>query len=173
MRIIGLYAALGLGVLGVSAIAATGCSSTTTVDNGDDGGVTTEPDAETDAATPDDTGTATPDTGTMPDAAACGVATDTMNPTCDTCLESQCCSSLEGCYGTDPDAAETSCQMLVSCIQDYETATDGGAFADALDTCAPDSGTTYSATDVANATALLGCLGDGNPSGACAASCAQ
>jgi hypothetical protein len=181
MKIIGWCTTLGLGWLGATSFLATGCSSTTTTDNTDDSGVAAT-DASDAATTTDDgsTTTTTPDGATEAavtvDGGTCSVSTDTSNATCDTCLESMCCAQLEGCFGSDPDAAATSCQMLVGCIQDAEAGNDASAPmtpADALALCNPDAGSSYTATDVTNATAFLSCLGDGNPSGACATSCAQ
>ena len=180
MKIIGWCTTFGLGLVGVTSLVTAACTSTTTV-NGDDGGTATVDDAGDGATTvTDDSSTTTPDGATeasvTADAGTCSVSTDTSNATCDTCLESMCCAQLEGCFGTDPDAAESNCQMLVGCIQDAEAGNDAAAAmtpADALALCNPDSGSSYTATDVTNATAFLGCLGDGNPSGACATSCAQ
>jgi hypothetical protein len=181
MKIIGWCTTLGLGLVGVTSFVATGCTSTTTV-TGDDGGVVTPDDAGDAAITVTDDGatTVTPDGATEAsvtvDAGTCSVSTDTSNATCDTCLESMCCAQLEGCFGSDPDAAATSCEMLVGCIQDAEAGNDASAAmtpADALALCNPDAGSSYTATDVTNATAFLSCLGDGNASGACATSCAQ
>ena len=172
MRIIGWCTTLGLGLVGVFAIGATGC--TATVNGGTDGGTVFPDDAEADAdaAAPLDSGTPPPDSG---DAGGCGVAPDTSNPTCDTCLETMCCTQLETCFGTNPSAS-TMCEALVSCVQDAEAGNDAAApmtMSNAFDLCAPDGGTTYTATDLASAAAFLSCLGDGNASGACASSCPQ
>jgi hypothetical protein len=182
MKIIGWCTTFGLGLLGATSLVSTGCSSTTTTDNTDDSGVVTPEDAGDGATTvtDDSSTTVTPDGATeaavTTDGGTCSVSTDTSNPTCDTCLEAMCCTQLEGCFGSDPDATATSCEMLVGCIQDAEAGNDASAPmtpADALALCNPDSGSSYTATDVTNATAFLSCLGDGNPSGACATSCAQ
>ncbi len=183
MRINGWCTTLGLGLLGATSFVATGCSSTTTTDNNtdDSGVVATDAGDGATTVTDDSSTTVTPDSATEAsatvDAGTCSVSTDTSNATCDTCLESMCCAQLEGCFGTDADSAtETTCQMLVGCIQDAEAGNDAAAPmtpADAMALCNPDAGSTYTATDVTNATAFLSCLGDGNPSGACATSCTQ
>jgi|CZKU01.1.fsa_nt_gi hypothetical protein len=172
MKFMGLCATVGLGLVGVSAIATTGCTSTTTVNNGDGGALF--PDDAGDAAV--DTGTAAPDTGLEDGATGCGVAPMTSNATCDVCLETMCCTALETCFGTS-GSVTTMCENLVSCVQDAEAGNDAAAgmtMSDAFDLCAPDGGGNgYTTADVAAATAFLSCLGDGNPSGACATACPQ
>jgi hypothetical protein len=176
MRIIGWCTTFGFGLVCISSVIATGCSSSSTTDTGtgEDSG-TTPPDEDAgDSATAAETSTPTPDGGTD-EAGTCGVAPSTGTAACDTCLETSCCSALETCFGTSTTTT-TACQMLVQCVQDAETGNDAAApmtMAEAMDLCTPDSGSTYSSTDITNAAAFFSCLGDGNSSGACASSCAQ
>jgi hypothetical protein len=168
-----------LGVVGATCIGMAACTTTTTDEpnTGDDG--STQPQnndsgSTSDTGTSPETGTSSPDSG---EAGSCGVAPSTGTQACDECLETMCCSQLETCFGTAPDAS-TTCEMLVGCVQSLEAGdADSGiaamSMADALESCAPDGGTNYSATDVTSALGVLGCLGDGaGGTGACATACA-
>jgi hypothetical protein len=164
------YLALGIAGVSFSFVGVQAC----TVTNSPlitDGGVF-DFDSGEDSATNADSST-TPDSGTTADTGSggCGVSPQTGSATCDTCLETACCTQLETCFGTQADVTP-SCEMLVSCVQDIES-TNGGNLADALDTCAPaDAGSTYSATDITNAKAMLACLGDGDAgSNVCGTAC--
>ena len=152
----------------------TGTSGTTTGSSGTSGGTgsTGTTGASDDGATIDsgidstvdntDSGTtgsseaSTGDETAAADGASCGAFT-TGSMTCDQCIQSNCCMAAAACdtvdsNGTD-DAGFTSCEQLVSCVNDV-CAADGGTLSDCESTCNTD----YTMAEQASADALLSCV---------------
>jgi hypothetical protein len=164
MKIIGWCTTFGLGLVGVTSFVATGCTSTTTVNGGDDGGVVTADDAGDGATITNDGATVTPDTGTGDDAgdgaaATCGAALDTGSADCDTCVATSCCTALTTCVTPDDagvdDAGSSACEQLLGCINDYNTTTDAGTDAGAGESACDPS---YTADEQTSAEAVFTCI---------------
>jgi hypothetical protein len=159
---------VALGIVGLSAAAAVGCSSSTTVNGGtgddastDDGSTTTpEPDSGT------DTGTSTP----VPDGSTVvteggdgGLVCDIPagSDACDTCALTSCCDAENTCQTVEAanDAGSTDCIDIFSCVQDclappVDSGVDAGSIDDCTTTCSAGH-TTQGMTDFA---ALSTCL---------------
>jgi hypothetical protein len=152
-----------LGILGVSALAVAACSSSSspaTTTPGEDAS-TPEPDSGT-----PDTGTIAPDASDgatvvsdAGDAGSCSIGLDTGDATCNTCVETSCCTQLTTCDVTDDaganDAGFSACEQLLACINDVNSTTDGGGEAGAGETACDG---TYEQSEQTNAEAVLTCI---------------
>jgi hypothetical protein len=173
MRIISWCAALGLGLIGATAFGSAGCSSddsstnnTTTDDAGPDSatvtddGSTTNPDTGT--TTNPDTGTTTTDDGGTDggaDGGTCSIGLDTGSADCDTCVAANCCTQLTTCDTPDDagvdDAGFSSCEQLLSCINDANASADASADAGVGES---DCNPSYTTDEQTNAEGVLTCI---------------
>jgi hypothetical protein len=157
---------LTLGIVGVSAAAVVACTSTTTINNGDDAGTTD--DSGITATEPDsgDTGTpATTDGSTtvVADSGDAGIVCDVPSGSdaCDTCALTSCCSAENTCQTTEPanDAGTTDCEDIFSCVQDcLAPPGDSGVDAGTLDDCTTSCSAGHTTQGMTDFTALSTCL---------------
>jgi len=101
------------------------------------------------ASTGDETATA--------EAASCGSFT-TGSATCDQCVQTNCCAAAATCDTADSngldDGGFTSCEQLVSCVDDVCSSDAGSNLTDCEMTC----NGTYTSDEQMNADALLTCV---------------
>jgi hypothetical protein len=103
-------------------------------------------DASTTSDTPEETG-------------LCSVGADTGNPTCDTCVESNCCNYLTAC-DTPDDAGvtngDTACERVLGCLTSCISG-NASVPADTLANCEDTCGVDYTAAELTNAAAIVTC----------------
>jgi hypothetical protein len=153
MRIHTWYGALG--IIAVTASATVACSSSTTSTPTDDAGaVDAGGNSEVDSAAE-----AQAEAAATGDGGSCSLALDTGSADCDTCVETSCCTALTTCDTPDDggvdDAGTSQCELLLGCINDFNSTSDAGVDAGGGETaCAP----SYTAEELTNATGVLTCI---------------
>jgi hypothetical protein len=134
-----------LGILGVSAAAASACTVTSTTSNPDDGGLGDASMSETDSGTDAGTTVPTPDSGTVVTEGGDGGITCEVDPNadaCDSCATTKCCAAENQCQNVEAttDAGTTDCEEIFSCVQDCiappaDSGVAAGTLADCTSTC--------------------------------------
>jgi hypothetical protein len=92
----------------------------------------------------------------------CAVSINTGSPTCNQCVQSQCCAAVSSCGTPDDagvdDAGNTACELLLKCTLDCvagnsEAGVDGGSTSSCEASCSP----TYTQAEQQSASAVLSC----------------
>ncbi len=157
---------VALGIVGLSAAAAVGCSSSsTTGSTGDDASTEDAPTTpEPDAATDTGTTTPTPDGSTpVPDGGDAAVSCEIHagSDACDTCALTSCCDAENTCQTVEPanDAGSTDCIDIFTCVQScLAPPVDSGVDAGTIDDCTTLCSASYSTQAMTDFAALSTCL---------------